>query len=199
MGEEGIRVCLGFDFFQDGPGCGYGIVRSCDGAAHDQIVCAVGNGQGRRHDARLIVGSGSCRTDAGTEDLQGCCGLDAGCLVPGTDHAVQAPGIGKACQLNVVLSESGEYSNVDSVMPIPKGFTAPESHTKPIMWDMDNWNDEVLKTLPEWVQEKIKKSTQYQKEHAPTDSIAIKAPIVPAVSAESKALEQPPATGGAPF
>ena len=107
--------------------------------------------------------------------------------------------IGKACQLNVVLSESGEYSNVDSVMPIPKGFTAPESHTKPIMWDMDNWNDEVLKTLPEWVQEKIKKSTQYQKEHAPTDSIAIKAPIVPAVSAESKALEQPPATGGAPF
>lgn len=104
--------------------------------------------------------------------------------------------IGKACQLNVVLSESGEYANVDSVMPIPKGFTAPESSTPPIMWDMDNWNDEVFKTLPEWVQDKIKKSTQYQKEHTPTDSIEVKPQAEPAVPSASV-----PATtaGGAPF
>ena len=103
--------------------------------------------------------------------------------------------IGKACQLNVVLSESGEYANVDSVMPIPKGFTAPESSTTPILWDMDNWNDEVFKTLPEWVQEKIKKSTQYKKEHTPTDSIEVKSPEVPATT-EALAATM---TGGAPF
>ena len=104
--------------------------------------------------------------------------------------------IGKACQLNVVLSESGEYANVDSVMPVPKGFPAPESSTPPIMWDMDNWNDEVFKALPEWVQDKIKKSTQYQKEHAPTDSIEVKSQAEPAVPSAAV-----PTTliGGAPF
>lgn len=104
--------------------------------------------------------------------------------------------IGKACQLNVVISESGEYANVDSVMPIPKGFTAPESSTTPILWDMDNWNDEVFKTLPEWVQDKIKKSTQYQKEHTPTDSIEVKPQAEPAVPSASVPTTM---TGGAPF
>ena len=104
--------------------------------------------------------------------------------------------IGKACQLNVVLSESGEYANVDSVMPIPKGFTSPESCTTPIMWDMDNWNDEVFKTLPEWVQDKIKKSTQYQKEHTPADSIEVKSQAEPAVPS---AAVPTTLTGGAPF
>lgn len=84
--------------------------------------------------------------------------------------------IGKSCQLNVVLNDSGEYANVDTIMPLPKGFPAPESNTKPIMWDMDKWDDEVFKSLPEWIQEKIKKSTQYQKEHAPETEVEVKAP-----------------------
>lgn len=108
--------------------------------------------------------------------------------------------IGKACQLNVVLNDSGEYANVDTIMPLPKGFPAPQGSTKPIMWDMDNWDDEVFKTLPEWVQDKIKKSTQYQKEHTPTDSIEVKTPPAPAVP--EAAAAPVPATvgmGGAPF
>jgi len=105
--------------------------------------------------------------------------------------------IGKACQLNVVLSESGEYANVDSVMPIPKGFPAPESSTPPILWDMDNWSDEVFKTLPEWVQDKIKKSTQYQKEHTPADSIEVKAPAAPEAATASALATM--GMGGAPF
>lgn len=108
--------------------------------------------------------------------------------------------IGKACQLNVVLNDTGEFANVDNIMPIPKGIPAPLSSTKPIMWDMDNWDDEVFKTLPEWVQDKIKKSTQYQKEHTPTDSIEIKAPPAPVVP-EAAAAPMPATTGmgGAPF
>lgn len=84
--------------------------------------------------------------------------------------------IGKPCQLNVVLNESKEYSNVDNLMPIPKGFPAPTTDTKHIKWDMENWNDEVFKELPEWIQEKIKKSTQYQKNYAPETSIEVKSP-----------------------
>lgn len=84
--------------------------------------------------------------------------------------------IGKPCQLNVVLNESKEYANVDNLMPIPKGFPAPTTDTKHIKWDMEQWNEEVFKELPEWIQEKIKKSTQYQKDHAPNTPIEVKAP-----------------------
>lgn len=84
--------------------------------------------------------------------------------------------IGKACQVNVVLNETGEYANVESVIPLMKGYPVPQSTTKPIRWDMDNWNDDVFKELPEWIQEQIKKSTQYQKEHAPETTVEVKQP-----------------------
>lgn len=78
---------------------------------------------------------------------------------------------GKVCQLNVVLNDTGEYANVDSVIPLPKGMTAPTTQTAPILWSMDEWTDDGFDALPEWVQEKIKKSTQYQKLHTPTDKV----------------------------
>lgn len=81
--------------------------------------------------------------------------------------------IGKPCQLNVVLNESKEYANVDNLMPIPRGFPAPITDTKQIRWNMDEWNEDVFKELPEWIQEKIKKSTQFQKDHAPADTVEV--------------------------
>lgn len=78
---------------------------------------------------------------------------------------------GKVCQLNVVLNDTGEYANVDSVIPLPKGMPAPATQTAPILWSMDEWTDDGFAALPEWVQEKIKKSTQYQKLHTPTDKV----------------------------
>ncbi len=87
---------------------------------------------------------------------------------------------GKACQLNVVLNDTGEYANVDSVIPLPKGMPAPSTQTPVILWNMDEWEDKKFQDMPEWIQEKIKKSTQYQKEHTPTDSVDFKEP--PAVS-----------------
>lgn len=83
--------------------------------------------------------------------------------------------VGKPCQLNVVLNETKEYANVDNLMPIPKGFPAPTTTTEHIKWDMDAWNDDVFAKLPEWIQEKIKKSTQYQKEHVPETEIKVDA------------------------
>ena len=84
--------------------------------------------------------------------------------------------IGRPCQLNVVLNESKEYANVDNLMPLPKGFPAPTTETPFIKWDMENWNDEVFKTLPEWIQDKIKNSKQYQQNHAPETTIEVKSP-----------------------
>ena len=82
--------------------------------------------------------------------------------------------VGKPCQLNVVLNDTKEYANVDNLMPIPRGFPAPTTNTELVKWDMEAWDDEVFKKIPEWIQEKIKKSTQYQKDHAPTDTVEVK-------------------------
>lgn len=93
--------------------------------------------------------------------------------------------LGKPCQLNVVLNDTGEYSNVESIMPIPKGFPAPTSKTAFFTWDMDHWDDAAFEKLPQWTQDQIKKSTQYQKEHVPQTDVAVQ--------------PQPATTGGAPF
>lgn len=84
--------------------------------------------------------------------------------------------LGLACQLNVVLNETGEYANINTIMPLPKGFPVPESKTEFIKWDMDAWDDAVFEKLPEWIRDQIKKSTQYQKDHAPTDNVEVKVP-----------------------
>lgn len=100
--------------------------------------------------------------------------------------------LGTGCQVSVALNETGEYSNVVNVMALPKGVTAPMAVAPFVRWDMEHWSDETFGTLPEWIQEKIKKSTQYQKEHTPTDCIEVAAPAasVPVTTAR---------TGGAPF
>ena len=78
--------------------------------------------------------------------------------------------LGKACQLTVVVSESG-YSNVKAVAALPKGIPVPETNTTYFEFNVDEWDDEAFKSLPEWVQDKIKKSTQYKTLHTPTDEI----------------------------
>ena len=82
--------------------------------------------------------------------------------------------IGKACQLQVVLNDTGEYSNVANLMPLPKGMPAPTSKTAFFTWDMDAWDDAAFEKLPAWTQEQIMKSTQYQKNHAPETVVEVK-------------------------
>ena len=93
--------------------------------------------------------------------------------------------IGKPCQLQVVLNDTKEYSNVANLMPLPKGMPSPTTKTALFVWDMDNWDDGVFATLPAWTQEQIMKSTQYQKNHAPETTVEVK--------------DQPEAKGAAPF
>lgn len=102
--------------------------------------------------------------------------------------------IGRPALLNVVLNETGEYANIESAIQIPRGIPDPVSTTAPIRWDMDSWDDAVFQTLPEWVQEKIKRSTQYQKNHAPTEVIQI-----PTAEPAPAAIQPTAAAGGVPF
>lgn len=82
--------------------------------------------------------------------------------------------IGKSCQINVVLNDTKEYANIDNLMPLPRGVPAFTTETAPVRWDMSAWDDEVFKTLPEWIQDKIKKSTEYATDHAPETAIEVK-------------------------
>lgn len=84
--------------------------------------------------------------------------------------------VGKPAMINVLLSETGEYANIDSIMPLFPGLPVPTTSTKLQTWDMDNWDDKAFAELPGWVQEKIKKSSQYQKEHAPDTVVAVTPP-----------------------
>ena len=98
--------------------------------------------------------------------------------------------VGKPAMINVIHNETGEYANVDSIMPIPNGVPVPTSKTELFTWDMDKWDDAALGKLPAFIQEQIKKSTQYQKEHAPVTTVEVKTPDEAAQTAPAQPFVQ---------
>ena len=108
--------------------------------------------------------------------------------------------IGKPAILNVVLNDTGEYSNIANCVPLIAGMPAPAPTLELIRWDMDAWDDAAFEKLPGWAQEKIRKSTQFQKQHTPTETIQVQ-PTQPTQSVNDKALAASLAAfnGGAPF
>ena len=81
--------------------------------------------------------------------------------------------VGTPAQLSVVLNESGEYANIDTIMQLPRGMAAPSPASALIRYDMEPWDDAAFAALPDWAQEMIKKSTQYQKLHIPTNPVDV--------------------------
>lgn len=83
--------------------------------------------------------------------------------------------LGTGCFLQVIVEErdSGTYNRITSVIALPAGMEAPATQTPLLAFDMDAWDDETFNALPEWVRNRIKKSTQYQKLHAPTDPVDV--------------------------
>lgn len=80
--------------------------------------------------------------------------------------------LGKPCMLTVSVNENG-YANVTAVSAIPKGIPVPVSETPFIRFDVNEWSDEGFAALPEWVQNRIKESTEYQKLHVPTSPVDV--------------------------
>ena len=84
--------------------------------------------------------------------------------------------LGTGCLLQVIVEEKdgSQFNRITGCMGLPIGMPAPVTESELLWFDMDEWDDGVMEKFPEWVQAKIKKSTQYQKYHAPTDSIEVK-------------------------
>lgn len=112
--------------------------------------------------------------------------------------------IGRPAFLTIVLNETGEYSNIDGIAPLPVGvpINVPEPMSQLIRFDMEPWDQKAFDALPEWAQEKIKKSTEYQKEHAPVTNVTMD-PAQTAAGVDFAAIMQQMAaqnqTGVAPF
>ena len=112
--------------------------------------------------------------------------------------------VGRPAFLTVVLNETGEYSNIDAIAPLPAGLPidVPQPVGPLIRFDMEPWDQKQFESLPEWAQEKVKKSTEYQKEHAPVTNVAVQ-PTQAAAGIDFAALAQQLAskqqTGVAPF
>ena len=83
--------------------------------------------------------------------------------------------LGKPCQVTVSVSESG-YSRISGIAAIPKGIPAPTTNTPLILFSVEDWDDAAFDALPEWAQNKIKNSTQYQKEHVPQTDVTVQQP-----------------------
>ena len=110
--------------------------------------------------------------------------------------------LGKAAMLNVVLNDTGEYANIDSIMGLPVGMPVPEATTTPYWFDLDDGFDQAaFEKLPEWAQEKIKKSTQWQKEFAPKTEVKVDAGTGEVLSPAlpDTAPDAAQGTGRAPF
>lgn len=70
---------------------------------------------------------------------------------------------GQAAMLTVIVREgkSGSYNQIEGISPMPKGIPAPKPQSDILIFDIDDRNELVFEKLPEWIQKKIKSSTQY--------------------------------------
>ena len=86
------------------------------------------------------------------------------------------PGVllNKVAMVGVVHNETGEYANISNAVQPLEGDIYPEATMPLLHFDMDEWDDGIFEKLPDWAKERIKLSTQYQKDHAPATTVEVK-------------------------
>lgn len=72
--------------------------------------------------------------------------------------------LGKNCLLSVSLEEkdSEQYNKITGAMGVPKSLQVGKPESELLLFDIDDRDEAVFAKLPEWIQKKIEKSTQYQ-------------------------------------
>ncbi|MDO5785431.1 MAG: hypothetical protein Q4P20_10265 [Eubacteriales bacterium] len=80
--------------------------------------------------------------------------------------------LGKPCMLSITVKEgkNGSYNKIENIAAIPKGIPAPTTDAELLAFDIDDRDEDVFSKLPEWIQTKIKKSTQYS-DNPPEDNV----------------------------
>lgn len=83
--------------------------------------------------------------------------------------------IGAACMLNVihkpgVADPSKMYEKISSISPLAKGTTCPPAINPPFMLSYDEWDDQKFFSLPDFIQDKIKSSAEFQARLRPEET-----------------------------
>lgn len=97
--------------------------------------------------------------------------------------------LGRCAMLSITVEErdSGTYNQIGGIMGLPDGVPQPTTESELIYFDMDEWDDKVLEALPDWIRERIMRSSEYQEKHAPTDAVDF--PGEPSDAAQSEQAE----------
>lgn len=83
--------------------------------------------------------------------------------------------IGRNANLNVVRSEDNQYANIASAAPLRRSEQPMQARAQPMLFDADDWDEKVFDTLPEYLQERLKQSTQYKNAHLPQQEVSVEA------------------------
>ena len=77
--------------------------------------------------------------------------------------------LGSSCLLQVLKEEKKDrfFNNISAAIAMPSGIPGVVPVTEPFAFDLDEWNEETFAALPEWIQNKIKNSSQYKTKFAP--------------------------------
>ncbi len=79
--------------------------------------------------------------------------------------------LGKPCMLSIIHKEKrmgGSYAKVDSVMKVAKGMKVPDKAISPLVsYSIEDGNNDVFKTFPEWIQNILIASEEFQNNGAP--------------------------------
>lgn len=103
--------------------------------------------------------------------------------------------LGRSAMLSITVEEkdSGTYNRIGGIMGLPAGVPQPTTESELLSFDMDEWDNKVLEALPDWIREKIMRSSEYQEKHAPTDAVDFpEEPSDTAQSAQAEAEEEVP-------
>lgn len=71
-------------------------------------------------------------------------------------------------------NDNGTFNDITVITSPPKMIQIPDAQSEQLMFEIESWNAEVFEKLPEWIQDKIKKSTEYQTKYAPAEKVAFK-------------------------
>ncbi|MCD8047290.1 MAG: hypothetical protein LUD80_01700 [Clostridiales bacterium] len=74
----------------------------------------------------------------------------------------------------------------------PGARQPPPATTAVISFDADEWDDAAFAALPEYIQNRLKKSTQYKNRHLPDEAVSVEA-------ANAQAAQDAEEDGPCPF
>lgn len=75
--------------------------------------------------------------------------------------------IGAPCMLNIIHKQgatdpSKTYEKIAGITPMPKGVSCPEAINKPFIISYDDWSLDKFQTLPDFIANRMKESSEFQ-------------------------------------